>query len=122
MFTENEKFLPEYSVFDDLCRRKEIDGWHFVGRENLTRPQFTDKALFEEVQYQTKDQIIEKYLTEAKKQNPTAIFEVELVLDEGTEKLRRLKELATDEEYRYAIENISPADVNYFVFVREVTG
>lgn len=120
MSIEKESFPFKESHFEKLCKSKEADGWHFMGKEGLTQTKFSKEAKFEEIPYQTEDEIRARYLAEAKQQDPASDFEVELILDENTDKLRRFREIATEEEYRKVLKNLNPADRNYFVFVRRI--
>ena len=56
----------------------------------------------------------------AKQEDPSAEFEIDLVLDENTDKLRRFREIGTEEEYRNVINNLRDEDKSYFVFIRRV--
>lgn len=120
MSTEKEGFPHKESEFDELLKNKKAEGWYFVGREGLTQTKFSKDAKFEEVPYQTEDSIKEKYLQMAKQEDPSSEFEVDLVLDENTDKLRRLREICTEEEYRAIIGNLREAHRFYFVFVRKI--
>jgi len=115
-----ERFSHQESDFDSLLRTKESAGWHFMGREGLTRTEFSKEAKFEEVPFQTEEEIKNMYLKIARQQDPTAGFEVELVLDEGSDKLKKLREISTSEKYKSVINNLHPADRKYFVFVRKI--
>ncbi|OGZ16289.1 MAG: hypothetical protein A3G11_01175 [Candidatus Lloydbacteria bacterium RIFCSPLOWO2_12_FULL_51_9] len=91
-----------------------------MGREGLTQTKFSKDAKFEEVPFQTEDAIREKYFQLARQENPSSEFEVDLVLDENTDKLRRIRELSGEEEYRNVLNNLMEADRVYFVFVRKI--
>ena len=86
----------------------------------MTKTKFSKEAKFEEVPYQTEDSIKEKYLQIAKQEDPVSEFEIDLVLNENTDKLRRFKEISTEEEYRSIVSNLREADRAYLVIVREV--
>lgn len=117
---EQEYSPHKESEFDKLRKSKEAEGWHFVGREGLTRTKFSKDAKFEEIPFQTEDSIKERYLQIATQQNPSSEFEVGLVLDENTDKLRRFREISTGEEYQDFLNNLRGADRVYFVFVRKI--
>ena len=120
MSIEENNFPHRESEFDKLLKNKEAAGWHFVGREGLTQTKFSKDAKFEQVPYQTEDSIKEKYLQLAKQENPVSEFEIDLVLDENTDKLRRFREISTEDEYRSIVSNLREADRAYLVIVREV--
>ncbi|OGZ15205.1 MAG: hypothetical protein A3J08_03055 [Candidatus Lloydbacteria bacterium RIFCSPLOWO2_02_FULL_51_11] len=120
MSTEKEPIPHKESEFDKLLKSREVDGWHFMGREGLTQTKFSKDAKFEEVPFQTEDAIREKYFQLARQENPSSEFEVDLVLDENTDKLRRIRELSGEEEYRNVLNNLMEADRVYFVFVRKI--
>jgi hypothetical protein len=120
MSIEKENLPYKESEFDKLLKGKEEEGWHFVGREGLTKTKFSKDAKFEEIPYQTEDSIKEKYLQMAKQEDPSSEFEVDLVLDENIEKLRRFREIGTKEEYHNIITNLREEDRVYFIFVRKV--
>lgn len=117
---KQEGFPHKESEFDKLRKNKEAEGWHFAGREGLTQTKFSKDAKFEEVPFQTEDAIREKYLQLVKRGDPSSEFEVDLVLDESTDKLRRFREISTEEEYRNVISNLREADRAYLIFVRRV--
>ena len=117
---DREFFPHSESELDRMLKSKEAEGWHFVGREKLTRTKFSAEAKFEEIIDQTEESITERYLEQARQQDPSSKFEVELVLDEGTEKLRKLRKISTEEEYQVILANLSAQDKSYFVFVRKV--
>jgi len=121
MSTEKEIFPHRESEFDKLLKSKEAEGWHFVGKEGLTQTKLSEKIIkFEAIPYQTEALIKEKYLQIVKQQDPSSEFEIDLVLDENTDKLRRLREISTEEEYVEALRNLREADKVYFVFIRKV--
>ena len=105
------------SEFDKLLKSKEAEGWYFMGRERLTQTKFSKEAKFEEAPFQTAEEIKNRYLETAKQQAPSSDFEIELILDENTDKLRRFQEISTDEEYRNVIKTLNSADKNYFIFL-----
>ena len=115
---ENDMLYKE-SEFDKLLKNKEAEGWHFVGKEGLTQTKFSKDAKFEEVPYQTENSIEDKYLQLARQENPFSVFEVDLVLDENTDKLRKFRAISTEEEYRNIINNLREEDRVYYVFVRK---
>ena len=89
---------PKESEFEKLRKSKTAQGWDFIGLERLTMTKFSPKnALFLEVPFQTETQIKEKYLNFAEKQAPSHKFEfeVELILDENTEKLIQISKIST---------------------------
>ncbi|OGY91707.1 MAG: hypothetical protein A3B31_02215 [Candidatus Komeilibacteria bacterium RIFCSPLOWO2_01_FULL_53_11] len=112
--------LNAESEFDKLLAARKAAGWHYVGREGLTQTKFSDEAKFEEVPYQTEDAIKDRYLKETRQQDPSSEFEVDLVLDENTDMLRRFREILTEEEYQNIVTNLRDVDRTYFVFVRKV--
>ena len=120
MSIEENNFPHRESDFDKLLKSKEVAGWHFVGREGLTHTKAREDRRFVEVPYQTEDSIKEKYLQLAKHGDPVSEFEIDLVLDENTDKLRRFREISTEEEYRSIVSNLREADRTYLVFVRKV--
>ena len=120
MSIKENNFPYRESEFDKLLKGKEAAGWHFAGMEGLTQTKFSKEAKFEEVSYQTEDSIKEKYLQLAKQEDPVSEFEIDLVLNENTDKLRRFKGISTEEEYRSIISNLREADRTYLVFVRKV--
>ena len=105
--------------FEMLIENRRAEGWHYMGLEGLTKTKFSKEAKFEQVPDQTEDSIKEKYLNDAKQQDPTAEFEVDLVLDENTEKLRSFKKISTDGEYQDILTRLRDEDKSYFVFVRK---
>jgi len=114
----------EYSPFGEsapnkLLEAKKAEGWNFVAREELTRTQFTD-GRFLAVPHQTEIQIREKWLQWAKEQAPAHEFEVDLVLDENTEKLKRMREISTEKEYCNILNNLGGEDKTYLVFLRKI--
>lgn len=115
-----EKFPHFESEFEKVRKIKETEGWHLAGQEKLTETKFSKEAKFEQVLYQTEDEIRTRYLMQAYQQNPTTDFEIELTLDENTDKLRRLRLAVTDEEYRSIIENLNPSDKQYLVWLKKI--
>ncbi len=116
--TEYIRYTPE-SPFETLLRTKEEDGWIPAGKESLTQTKFrSEDAKFVPEQYQTESAICQKYLEAAKQKDPSSEFEVDLVLDEETEKLRKFRENSTDEEYRHILTKLRPEDTHYYVFIR----
>ena len=120
MSPENESY-PSYaeSELGKLRRSKEAEGWALVGREKLTKTKLSPEARFEEIPFQTEDSIREHYLKQAREQNPGSDFEVELVLDETTDKLLRIHQLVTEAEYREALTKLRDEDKMYLIFVRK---
>ncbi|MFA4845177.1 MAG: hypothetical protein WC654_01310 [Patescibacteria group bacterium] len=116
---DREGFPRRETEFDRLRKNKEAEGWHFVGREGLTIPKLSTEAKFEEVPFQTEDGIREKYLHLAQQADPSSRFEVDLVLDEHTDKLTSLRKILIEEEFRSVIASLRDADKTYFVFVRK---
>ncbi len=116
--TEKEGLPHVESDFDRLLKSRETGGWNFVGQEKLTRTKFSAEAKFEEIVYQTEESIKERYLEQARQQDPASEFEVDLVLDERTDKLRKLRNLSSDEEYQDLLKNLLAKDKHYFVFVK----
>ncbi|MCX6743608.1 MAG: hypothetical protein NT116_05225, partial [Candidatus Parcubacteria bacterium] len=121
----NKEITPNFphkeSEFEKLSKSKKAQGWDFMGQERLTMTKFSSKdALFLEVPFQTETQIKEKYLNLAKKQAPSHKFEVELILDENTEKLVQIRKISTEEEYINILNNLRDEDKNYFVFIRKM--
>ena len=106
------------SKFDELLEQKRTEGWYYVGMEGLTKTQFSKEAKFEDVVFQTEESIREKYLQIARQEDPSGEFEVDLFLDENTERLRKFRETSTDEEYRDILTRLNDRDKSYFVFVR----
>jgi len=115
-----EKFSHPESAFDKLLRDKNADGWEFVAREGLTQTNFSDEAKFEETSFQTEDDIRGSYLEKLKQNDPSGEYEVDLVLDQNTDKLKSLRALSADEEFDKILESLNPADKNYFIFIRKV--
>jgi len=113
-----ERLPQEGFSFSKLREQKEAEGWHFFKREGLAQTKFQD-GKFNEIPYQTEDSIKEKYISAMKAQDPSSKYEVDLVLDENTEKLRKLREISSEEEYRGLLDNLHDADKSYFVFVRK---
>ncbi len=120
MYKETNHFASHESPFDALCKEKESQGWQYVSREGLTQTKFSKDAKFEEIPYQTEEEIRARYIQEARAKNPTLNFEVDLVLDQNTEKLKKLKSLISPEEYAALLERLNPEDKNYLVFMRQV--
>jgi len=121
----NKEITPNFphneSEFEKLSKSKKTQGWDFMGQERLTMTKFSSKdALFLEVPFQTETQIKEKYMNFAKKQAPSHKFEVELILDENTEKLVQIRKISTEEEYENILKNLRDEDKNYFVFIRKM--
>ena len=106
------------SNFETFLEQRRVEGWLYFGSEKLTKTQFSGEAKFEEVPYQTEDSIKKKHEEIAKSQDPSSEFEVELVLDENTEKLRRFRDSSTELEYQDILKNLRDRDKEYFVFVR----
>ncbi len=93
-----------------------------MARENLTKVEFQEDAKFLEVPKQTEEDIREKYLKIAKENNSDTEFEVELVLDENTHTLKKMREISDDEEYKRMKEGLAPKDRTYLVFIRKIEG
>lgn len=119
MPTEKEEFPHKESEFDKLLKSKEAEGWHFVAREGLTQFKLSKDLKFEAVPYQTEDSMKEKYLQIARQQDPSSEFEIDLVLDENTDRLQRFRKVSTEEEYRSIVSNLREVDRVYFVFIRK---
>ena len=119
MFPEKQNYIKE-SAFEKYRREKEQEGWYCMGREGLTQTKFSQEGKFEEIPFQTEDDITVRYLGAAKAQDPSSDFAIELILDENTDKLRKLREVFTDQEYRNAIDNLNLEDRSYFIFVRKI--
>lgn len=83
-----EDFPKIESEFDKLVQEKETKGWHFAGREGLTKTEFQKDARFVEAPFQTEDDIKGKYLKIAKAEDLSSDYEVELVLDVNTDKIK----------------------------------
>jgi hypothetical protein len=115
-----EEFPRKESGFEKISKSKELEGWHFMGREGLTQTKFSKEAKFEEIPHQTEDEIKKRYLEFVKEQDPSSDFEIELMLDENTDKLRKLRKISTDEEYRNTLENLNPEDKHYLVWMRRI--
>jgi DNA-binding MurR/RpiR family transcriptional regulator len=115
-----ENFPNKALRFDQLLKNRESEGWQFAGRERLTQTKFSKEAKFEEIQFQTEEDIKKRYLNRAKQEDPSSDFEVDLILDEHIDKLTKLREMSTDEEYQQIINNLAPQDRNYLVFVRRM--
>jgi len=116
-----EGFPNTESAYDKIIKAKEAEGWVFVKTESLTETQFQkEDARFVEVPQQTEGFIKEKYLRIFKAQNPSGNYEVDLVLNLDTDKLRKLREILNDDEYQKILENLKPEDKEYYVFVRKV--
>ena len=107
------------SKFDILRDQKITEGWHFMGMEGLTEIKFSKEAKFEDVTFQTEESIREKYLQIARQEDPSGEFEVDLLLDENTDRLQRFRKTSTDEEYRDILTRLNDRDKSYFVFVRK---
>jgi len=45
---------------------------------------------------------------------------VDLILNTDTNKLRKLREMLSDDEYKKVLKNLKPEDKEYYVFVRKV--
>ena len=115
-----EGFPQKESEFDKIRKNKEAEGWHFMGLEGLTQTRLSEEIKFEAVPYQTEEAIQDKYLKIAKQHNPSSDFEVELMLNEDTDKLRRIRKIATEEEYRNILENLNPGEKQYLIWVRRI--
>lgn len=120
MSIEKESPLYKKSQFDELLKSKVAAGWYYKGMEKLTQTKFSKDAKFEEVPYQTEDAIKEKYRQIVKQEDPSSEFEVDLVLDQNTQKLLGLRRISTEEEYRNFVSNLMEKDKNYFVFVKKI--
>jgi DNA-binding MurR/RpiR family transcriptional regulator len=111
---ENDK-----TSFDRLLEERNAEGWHYIDREGLTRTQFQQDARFVEVPYQTEEDIKNRYLQMAKQKIPQGEYEVDLVPDLNSDKLRRLKETVSEEEFQEITKNLRKEDRVYFVFLRK---
>jgi hypothetical protein len=120
MSMEKENFPHDESDFDRLCKSKKAEGWHCMGQERLTRTRLSKDVKFEEFPLQMEEEIRARYLETVKKQDPTSEFEVELLLDENTEKLRRLREILPVEEYRDILGKLKDGDKSFLVWVRRI--
>lgn len=117
----NESF-PSYNKKSECSiklERLQAEGWVILGNEHLTQVQFSKEAKFEEIPFQTEAQIREKYLAQLAKQAPGVEFEIQLLLDENTQDLVKLKELLSPEEYQDALKNINPEKKIYLVLARK---
>jgi len=116
--TERRPFEEE-SEFEKLRKAKTAEGWGFLGTDGLTRTKFSKDARFEEVPFQTEEEIKAKQLMNLKNQHPEHDFEIELILDTNTPKLRGYKKILSEEEYKNIIENLRPEDKRYLIFARK---
>ena len=115
-----ESFPKKEDPFDRLKKDKEAQGWIIAGHESLTHTKFrSEDARFVEVPLQTEEEIIEKYLQMAKSQDPDSEFEIELVLDENTDTLRRFREMESKEEYNKILENLRDKNKSFIVYIRK---
>ncbi|HEY4496457.1 MAG TPA: hypothetical protein VJC04_03865 [Candidatus Paceibacterota bacterium] len=83
--------------------------------EGLTQTKFSKEAKFEEIQFQTEDDIKKKYGQGEK-------YTVELVFDYDQQWVRDLRRVVSSGEFDnlLKIDNIPPEKRKYFVFVKEV--
>ena len=119
---KEEKF-PVYhneSEFSKIRKKKEVEGWVQIGVEKLTQIKFSKDARFLEEPFQTEESIKQKYLEQLKKKYSKFKFEIELMLDENTEKLVNLRKIMDEEEYKEALKNINEEDKNYLVWARKI--
>ena len=114
-----ESFPRKESPFEVLLRERSEQGWHYVGREGVTTTKFTDDARFVEVPFQTEDDIRKKYLDDARNADPASAHEVDLVFDETTDRLQRIRKISSDEEYQKILRKLPDQDKIYFVFLRK---
>lgn len=115
-----ERFPHQESYFDSLMSKRAEEGWGYAGQEQLTKIRFSHDARFLPVTTQSEESIREKYIRAAQEFEPDGKFEVDLVLDENTERLLSLKKILTPEEYQDALTRLHDEDKNYFVFVRKI--
>jgi len=120
MANTTEYLFNQESEFDKLCKGKALEGWSFIAREGLTQTKFSNDAKFEEVPFQTEKSLKEKYQKIAKGQDPSSDFEVDLVLDENTDKIKRLRSVLDSDEYCRIVNNLNVGDKFYFVFMRRI--
>ena len=107
------------SWFDNLLDERAEDGWKLMGKEGLTRAKLSGSGKFEPIPFQTEGDIKATYLEKAQEQDPDSEFEVDLVLDENTQKLRDIRQSSTPEEYQQHLDNLHDYDKSYLVFVRK---
>lgn len=79
-----EFLKQEKSETTKTIEAKKAEGWHYVGQENLLWDKFQMKTgRFEPVQYQTEEEIVERYRkqfeTQAREAGEERIVEIELV-------------------------------------------
>jgi len=116
-----EGFSKGESTYDKLIKSREAEGWIFVKTEVLTETRFQgEDAKFVEKPQQTEESIKEKHLQIIKAQDPSGNYEVDLILNTDTNKLRKLREMLSDDEYKKVLKNLKPEDKEYYVFVRKV--
>lgn len=114
-----ETFRFPQSENSKLIEQRKKAGWINVGRESLTETKFQKDARFLEEQYQTEEDIKESYLKAAHAEDPDSEYEVELVLDEHTPKLDRVRKIMNEEEFQTILQQLQPNDRTYMVFVRK---
>src|SRR6266404_4171417 len=84
--------------FAGLLEKRTAEGWQYLGREGLAQTKFNNTdGKFEDIPFQTEEEIKQKYINLVSKVDPKSHYEVELVLDENSEKLNRLKADSTEE-------------------------
>jgi hypothetical protein len=97
------------SPFDKLVKEKAEQGWQYVAVEKLTVTKFNTKtATFDEVSFQTEDNIKAKYCGEN--------MEVELV-QVPVQKLEDMKKILSPEEFSQL--KLNDEDKEYYIFVKE---
>jgi hypothetical protein len=96
------------SPFETLIKERASQGWNYIGIEPLTRTKFSHEARFEDVPFQTKEDIKTRY-------SGGGVQDVDLVL-RLSPKIEELRRLVTPEEF--AKLEIGPQDKSYLVFVR----
>lgn len=108
---EKEELFNEESVFDKMLEEKAKSHWQYIGTEKLTETEFVEGAKFEEITKQDEKKIKERYSQGGK-------YEVELILDMNTQKIRDMRRILTKEEFDKMIKELPDKDRNYLVFRR----
>ena len=113
-----QKFIDK-SEFERQINDMESLGWVMVSHESLTRVKFSKDASFIPEPFQTEEDIKIKYLNKAKSENPTSEYEIELVIDQNSDKLRSIKKVVSENEYQEILQNLRDEDKTLIVLMRK---
>lgn len=104
--------------FDNRVHEMEASGWIIVGHEGLARTKFSKDARFLPEVFQTADDIRKIYIDKAKQEDPSHEYEIELVLDENTDKLQSIRKVVDENQYKEILAKLKDEDKAFIVFMR----